>query len=104
MFHPGCFNPPRLNYSDSELREGEAAVMAWVLTRRWRNARYVEEPGRGQPSSLVRYYCDAAERLAREDAQFRADFGRDFHRRPVPSPQGAGETLERDTRHDEVAR
>ncbi|KAA8647608.1 uncharacterized protein ATNIH1004_006302 [Aspergillus tanneri] len=46
--HPGAtLNPFRTNIPQAERIAGENALKRWILSRGWRTARYVKEPGEG---------------------------------------------------------
>ncbi|KAF5858235.1 hypothetical protein ETB97_004641 [Aspergillus alliaceus] len=82
--HPGAtLNPSRTNIPQAERIAGENALKQWVLSKGWRTARYVKEPGEGPKYSLIQDYCDFLEELAQEDNEFAQKFGTEFHR-PKP--------------------
>ncbi|KAJ5823291.1 hypothetical protein N7447_005631, partial [Penicillium robsamsonii] len=57
------------------------AIKRWVLMGGWRDALYLKEPKRHTISAtLIVYYCDALEEIARTDAQLAAEYGTQFHR------------------------
>ncbi|KAA8643697.1 uncharacterized protein ATNIH1004_010471 [Aspergillus tanneri] len=64
--HPGAtLNPFRTNIPQAERIAGENALKRWILSRGWRTARYVKEPGEGP---------------IQEDNDFAQQFGTEFHR------------------------
>ncbi|KAF4768629.1 hypothetical protein HAV15_002918 [Penicillium sp. str.  len=80
--HPGAAKLP-LSYqvTTEEKISGNNAMKRWVLMGGWRDALYLNEPSRKNVSvSLLGYYCDVLEGIARTDAQFAAEYGTKFHR------------------------
>ncbi|KAA8642557.1 uncharacterized protein ATNIH1004_011502 [Aspergillus tanneri] len=61
------------------------ALKQWILSRGWRTARYVKEPGEGPMYSIIQDYCNFLKQLAQEDNNFAQQFGTEFHR-PVYDP------------------
>ncbi|EPS27943.1 hypothetical protein PDE_02887 [Penicillium oxalicum 114-2] len=79
--HPGAtINLKTQSRSPMDARLGRNALKLWVLTGGWRRARYQHEPGAGSDNSLIREYCNALERIAREDPEFASRWGTMFHR------------------------
>ncbi|KAA8648016.1 uncharacterized protein ATNIH1004_003899 [Aspergillus tanneri] len=62
-----------------------SALQQWILSRGWRTARYVKEPGEGPMYSIIQDYCNFLKQLAQEDNNFAQQFGTEFHR-PVYDP------------------
>ncbi|KAA8643677.1 uncharacterized protein ATNIH1004_010451 [Aspergillus tanneri] len=78
--HPGAtLNPFRTNIPQAERIAGENALKRWILSRGWRTARYVKEPGEGPMYSIIQDYCNFT-RAAGEDNDFAQQFGTEFHR------------------------
>ncbi|KAA8642221.1 uncharacterized protein ATNIH1004_011162 [Aspergillus tanneri] len=78
--HPGAtLNPFRTNIPQAD------ALKQWILSRGWRTARYVKEPGEGPMYSIIQDYCNFLKQLAQEDNNFAQQFGTEFHR-PVYDP------------------
>ncbi|KAK5790250.1 hypothetical protein VI817_007537 [Penicillium citrinum] len=74
MFSP----PPPGKTSDLQNESAECALKRWVLFGGWREALYLNEPGRGV--GLIEEYCDGLETIAKEDPDFALRFGTRFHR------------------------
>ncbi|KAK7743902.1 hypothetical protein SLS53_003924 [Cytospora paraplurivora] len=78
--HPGAITTVDQNgISPQETTAGIYALRRWVLSLGWRNARYSNEPGRG--SLAIAEICDKLERIAAQDSDFAAQYGKHFHRR-----------------------
>lgn len=56
------------------------ALRNWVVTGGWRDAQFVNEPGRGILGGLLDEYATACEVIAARDQDFAQRFGRRFHR------------------------
>ncbi|CAI7621743.1 unnamed protein product [Penicillium palitans] len=82
VFHAGAANlPPNPYVTTGEKIAGNNAMKRWVLMKGWRDALYLNEPRPKNVSiSLLGYYCDVLEGIARTDAQFAAEYGTEFHR------------------------
>ena len=88
--HPGALvNPGRGNISQRQQIAGQNAIKLWVRSGGWRDARYLNEPGRGPLGSYLDLYASEMETIARNDAAFAARFGTRFHRprRVLPTPE-----------------
>jgi len=86
--HPGAItNRARGNVTNAERIAGENALKQWVLTCGWRNARYLNEPGRGPVHGLLNMYATVCEEIAAADSEFAKQYGTRFHRQ-VGSPLG----------------
>jgi hypothetical protein len=57
-------NPDRSAVSLPERIFAENAIKNYVLTCGWRNASFLNEPGRGPTQGTIGHYCDALERFA----------------------------------------
>jgi hypothetical protein len=57
-------NPDRSAVSQSERIFAENALRKYVLSCGWRNASFLNEPGRGPSQGVIGHYCDALERFA----------------------------------------
>ncbi|KAJ5081544.1 hypothetical protein NUU61_009808 [Penicillium alfredii] len=89
--HSGAtFIPDRRAKTALEMLAGQNALKKWVLTGGWRDAMYLNEPGRGPETGPIGHWCDALERIAREDADFRRQFGSRFHRFQQPTTPTSG--------------
>ncbi|KAA8651691.1 uncharacterized protein ATNIH1004_000587 [Aspergillus tanneri] len=85
--HPGAtLNPFRTNIPQAERIAGENALKRWILSRGWRTARYVKEPGEGPMYGIIQDYCNFLEQLAQEDNDFAQQFGTEFHRPRLGKP------------------
>ncbi|KAA8646851.1 uncharacterized protein ATNIH1004_005526 [Aspergillus tanneri] len=86
--HPGAtLNPFRTNIPQAErIRAKSYALKRWILSRGWRTARYVKEPGEGPMYSIIQDYCNFLEQLAQEDNDFAQQFGTEFHRPRLGKP------------------
>ncbi|KAM3506153.1 hypothetical protein MY10362_002539 [Beauveria mimosiformis] len=60
--------------------QGEIAIKRWVLDGWWRRARYINEPRKLHPDSLIMQYADSLELVAERCVEFKDMFGADFHR------------------------
>ncbi|KAJ5230673.1 hypothetical protein N7489_011381 [Penicillium chrysogenum] len=80
--HSGAANPgSRKNLGIQEETAGDNAMRRWVLMGGWRDAIYYREPTKDIISdSPIGYYCGVLEEIARNDAQFAAEYGTQFHR------------------------
>ncbi|OQE20797.1 hypothetical protein PENFLA_c016G02671 [Penicillium flavigenum] len=80
--HAGAANPLDKNkLTTQEKTAGDNAMRRWVLMGGWRDALYYKEPKKQIISgSLIGYYCGVLEEIARNDAQFAAEYGTQFHR------------------------
>lgn len=80
-FHSGAVaNPTRRGVTPAEAFAGQNALKKFVLTRAWRDAQFVREPGRGPRGGLLDRYATALEDIAAADAAFAHQFGARFHR------------------------
>ncbi|KAA8646711.1 uncharacterized protein ATNIH1004_005386 [Aspergillus tanneri] len=78
--HPGAtLNPFCTNIPQAERIAGENALKQWILSRGWRTACYVKEPGEGPMYSIIQDCCNFLEQLAQEDNDFAQQFGTKFH-------------------------
>ncbi|KAA8651134.1 uncharacterized protein ATNIH1004_000012 [Aspergillus tanneri] len=86
--HPGAtLNPFRTNIPQAErIRAKSYALKRWILSRGWRTARYVKEPGEGPMYGIIQDYCNFLEQLAQEDDDFAQQFGTEFHRPRLGKP------------------
>ncbi|KAJ6018565.1 hypothetical protein N7522_002029 [Penicillium canescens] len=82
--------PDRRAKRREDIISAHNAIKRWILQLGWQNASYVHEPGRGPDNGLVGFWCDALERIAANNAQFRATYGSRFHRFQVPSTPTSG--------------
>ncbi|KAJ6189398.1 hypothetical protein N7519_004306 [Penicillium mononematosum] len=80
--HAGAANQPdNKKLTTQEKTAGDNAMRRWVLMGGWRDALYYKEPNKEIISgSLIGYYCGILEEIARNDAQFAAEYGTQFHR------------------------
>ncbi|KAJ5151266.1 uncharacterized protein N7482_010518 [Penicillium canariense] len=84
--HPGATaNITSRPKSTADISNGINSLKLWVLSGGWRDAIYMYEPGRGPEKSVIGRYCDALERISREDLDFAHKYGTQFHRRPCRS-------------------
>ncbi|KAJ6018535.1 hypothetical protein N7522_000429 [Penicillium canescens] len=82
--------PDRRAKRREDIISAHNAIKRWILQLGWQNASYVHEPGRGSDNGLVGFWCDALERIAANNAKFRATYGSRFHRFQVPSTPTSG--------------
>ncbi|KAJ5926167.1 hypothetical protein N7516_007940 [Penicillium verrucosum] len=75
---------------NEDIISAQNAIKRWILELGWQNASYVHEPGRGPDNGLIGFWCDALERIAATDTQFRATYGSRFHRFQIPSTPTSG--------------
>ncbi|KAL4966934.1 uncharacterized protein BDV14DRAFT_198399 [Aspergillus stella-maris] len=92
----GVDNGDTERLTKDEIVSGQNALKYWVLSRRWRKARYKSEPGyatfaiswketltfarRGPIGGFLDIFATACERIARNDPSFAERWGREFHR------------------------
>ncbi|KAJ6018415.1 hypothetical protein N7522_001879 [Penicillium canescens] len=82
--------PDRRAKQREDIITAHNAIKRWILQLGWQNASYVHEPGRGPDNGLVGFWCDALERIAANNAQFRATYGSRFHRFQIPETPSSG--------------
>jgi len=81
--HPGAIaHTSRAKMSEEERVAGLDAVKKWVISGRWRDARYAREP-RVDERHFIKQITDAAEAIAASDTEFANTFGTKFNREPV---------------------
>ncbi|CZR58848.1 uncharacterized protein PAC_08740 [Phialocephala subalpina] len=89
--HTGALlNPSTVNVTGPVQVAGENAIKRFVVTGGWRDARYLSEPGTGPTNGRLDLYATACERIARNDPEFAAMFGTQFHRRPIDAVSLSG--------------
>jgi hypothetical protein len=56
--------PDRRQKTPTEIMSDRNALRRWVLYGSWRDANYMNEPGRGPEAGLLGQWCDSLERIA----------------------------------------
>ncbi|KAJ5800660.1 uncharacterized protein N7518_002728 [Penicillium psychrosexuale] len=91
MVHSGCFwNPDRKPISRLERNEGHLALVNYIRSGEWRNAYFMNEPGRGPAASIVGYWADCMSTVARNDDDWCNEFGLLYHRDQQPVAPTSG--------------
>ncbi|KAL2043276.1 hypothetical protein N7G274_003582 [Stereocaulon virgatum] len=84
--HPGAITNPCRNINQAAQTSDTNAIRWFVLSRAWRQAAYLHEPGRGPVNGYLDRYATECEQIAASDPQFAATFGTHFYRIQIVAP------------------